>query len=209
MPGTVCAAPSRKRSRPRRCAGSPSSSQNRSLQKRTARGTRAREKPVSRDAAMRQRCEATGIECFRRASRQRHREDAPVVGPLLDLLEAGVLDELIELGLGAAPHDPRAAAAVAGERARNQLELRMPGLAGVDRDSRRARRRARARAATRLPAHCRGRARRGRRRWRRRTRLDRGQALLVESVRLDEARDRRRVPSAAISAVPSRTLISL
>ena len=46
--------------------------------------------------------------------------------------EPGGGDELVHLGLRAAAHDPGLAAAMAGQRAGDQLELRMPGLAGVD-----------------------------------------------------------------------------
>lgn len=53
---------------------------------------------------------------------------------VVDLAEAcGSRDEVIELALRAATHDPRRTVAVAGERPGDQFQLRMPRLAGVDR----------------------------------------------------------------------------
>src|SRR5688572_9584825 len=102
------------------------------------RGMRATRKHVSMAAPPRlRRRRSTSLPCGAersspRALRERHRENAPLVDPLLDLLEAGVLDELVELGLAAPAHNPLSAAPVARERACDQLELRVPRLAGVD-----------------------------------------------------------------------------
>jgi hypothetical protein len=51
---------------------------------------------------------------------------------LLDLPESRRRDELIHLGLNAPAHDPGLALPVAGQRTGDQLQLRMPRLAGID-----------------------------------------------------------------------------
>src|SRR5437763_16731928 len=56
---------------------------------------------------------------------------SPFVDLHLNFLEPGPRDELIDLGGGAAAHNPRLAFAVA-QHARDKLELRMPRLVGVD-----------------------------------------------------------------------------
>ncbi len=66
------------------------------------------------------------------STRHRHGEDAPFVDALVYLLEAGRCDQRVHLGLGASSHHPGVAAAVAGQSPGNELELWMPGLAGVD-----------------------------------------------------------------------------
>src|SRR5437868_8412584 len=63
---------------------------------------------------------------------ERDRENAPFVDALLDLMEAGGGHELVELGLGTPPHDPWLPLAMAGQHAGDELELRVPGLAGID-----------------------------------------------------------------------------
>ncbi len=63
---------------------------------------------------------------------QRHGEDAPLVDALLDLAEACRLDQLVYLALRAAAHDPGLTLTVAGQRAADEFELRVPGLAGID-----------------------------------------------------------------------------
>ena len=75
--------------------------------------------------------ERGGARCVirRDASRERDGEDAPFVDALLDLAEPGARDQLVHLGLRAPAHHPRLAAAMARQRARDELELRMPRLA--------------------------------------------------------------------------------
>src|SRR5688572_12501505 len=119
------AAPSRTRQRRRRCDAMSTTSRSHSSRRRTGRGTQATRSHASRDAA---RSPRSSID----ALRERHREDAPLVDALRTLAEARALDQLVHLALRAAPHHPRLATAVAGERARDQLELRMPRLARVD-----------------------------------------------------------------------------
>src|SRR5205809_625633 len=63
---------------------------------------------------------------------ERDGEEALGVDALLDFAETGCAHEFVQLFLGAPAHDPRRACAMAGERARDELDLRMPGLAGVD-----------------------------------------------------------------------------
>jgi hypothetical protein len=67
-----------------------------------------------------------------RAGGQGDGEDAPLVDALGELLEAGVVDQLVHLGLAASAHHPGLAAPVAGEGAGDEFELGVPGLAGVD-----------------------------------------------------------------------------
>ena len=118
----------------------------------------------------------------------RHREDAPLVDPLVDLAESGTRDELVELRLRAPPHHPCRAAAVAGQRAGDELELRVPGLAGVEQDAA-AERASAMPASDTAPASCRERARRGRRRCRSWAADQGRQARAVEGIAFDEARD--------------------
>ena len=59
-------------------------------------------------------------------------EDAPFVDALGQLFEAGVVDQLVHLGLAAPAHHPGQAAPVAGEGAGDEFELGVPGLAGID-----------------------------------------------------------------------------
>src|SRR5205085_7631839 len=106
----------------------PTSSRARSSRRKTERATRARRASVAT---------ATQAPSRRRASsshapRQRYAEDAPGIDALIDLDEPCIGDELVHLDLRAPPHDPRSAAAVARQCARNQLELRVPRLVGVD-----------------------------------------------------------------------------
>ena len=61
-----------------------------------------------------------------------HGEDAPVVDPLFDLGKPAVLHQLIEFLLRAPAHHPGFAVAMAGERARDEFELRVPWLPGVN-----------------------------------------------------------------------------
>src|SRR5262245_39984297 len=63
---------------------------------------------------------------------ERNGEDTPFVDALLDFVEARGSHELVDLGLGAASHDPRLPLAMAGQHAGNELDLRMPGLAGIN-----------------------------------------------------------------------------
>src|SRR5437764_11436098 len=63
---------------------------------------------------------------------ERDGEDAPLVDALRELVKTRRGNELVELGLGASPHHPRLAAAVARERAGDQLELGVPRLSGVE-----------------------------------------------------------------------------
>ena len=73
----------------------------------------------------------------------------------VDLAKARGRDQLVQLHLRAAPHDPRAAA-VAREAARDELELRMPRLAGVDEEAVGLRSRRRVPRATRAASRCPG-----------------------------------------------------
>src|SRR5215218_5999980 len=69
------------------------------------------------------------------ALRHRDGENPHLVNPLLDFPDSRRGDQLIQFGLRPAAHDPGLALSMAGERASNQLELRMPRLAGVDQES--------------------------------------------------------------------------
>src|SRR5258706_975042 len=97
------------------------------------RGTRARRARASREAARVSRLAA-------RASRshspgQRDGENAPLVDALVDLAEPGLAHELVHLGLRSPAHHPRRTAAVAGQGAGDELELRMPRLIRIDEES--------------------------------------------------------------------------
>src|SRR6266404_426393 len=63
---------------------------------------------------------------------ERDRENTPFVDALLDLAESGGGNELVDLGLGAPPHHPGLPLAMAGQHAGDKLELRVPGLPGID-----------------------------------------------------------------------------
>src|SRR5579863_10700160 len=66
---------------------------------------------------------------------QSDREKSFRVDALLQLAESGHPHQLVQLLLRAPAHDPGRASAMAGESARNELNLRMPGLAGVNQAS--------------------------------------------------------------------------
>src|SRR5690348_11607622 len=59
-------------------------------------------------------------------------KDAPFVDPLFHFGEPAVAYQLIEFLLCAPAHYPGFAVTMAGERARDELQLRMPRLAGVN-----------------------------------------------------------------------------
>ena len=116
-----------------------------------------------------------------------HGEDAPFVDALLPLLETGGGDKLVHFGLRAAAHDPGLAAAMAGQGACDQFELRVPGLVGIDQIA--ARRDRGGQPGERTPHHRvvlekfvkpGNDGESGRR-------LDRRQAVAIEGVALDEA----------------------
>ena len=140
---------------------------------------------------------------------ERHGEDAPFVDALLDLAEARRGDELVHLGLGAPAHDPGLALPMAGQRAGDQLELRVPGLAGIDEiAARRDRRRQPGERAAHHGVVGKQLVEAGDD-AERRPRLDRRQCIAVEGVALDEAGDAGRAPSRRSAAVPASTLRSL
>src|SRR3990167_10972650 len=62
--------------------------------------------------------------------RQGDAEDAPFIDALGQLAETGGLDQLVHLRLAAPAHDPGFAATVAGQRAGDQFQLRVPRLPG-------------------------------------------------------------------------------
>src|SRR5216683_4552688 len=126
---------------------------------------------------------------LRHALRNRHAEDSRFADTLRDLAEAGGSHELVHLFLRAPAHHPGRSLPVAAQRARDQLELRMPRLARVDEEA--AGRDGIGKAAERL-AHrpivrhelveTRDDAERGPRR-------KRGEARTVESVAMHKTRD--------------------
>src|SRR6476646_2195701 len=64
-------------------------------------------------------------------SREGDAEDAPLIDLLMHLFEAGGAHEFVHLGLGASAHDPGFAFAI-GQNARDEFNLRVPRLIGVD-----------------------------------------------------------------------------
>src|SRR5581483_243324 len=66
------------------------------------------------------------------ALRETDGEHALGIDALFDFAEAGGADQLIQLLLSPTTHDPRRTLSMAGEGACNELELGMPGLAGIN-----------------------------------------------------------------------------
>ena len=65
------------------------------------------------------------------AARDRDAKHPPLIDLHLDLLEPGPLHELVHFRGRATAHDPRLAFAIA-QNARDEFQLRMPGLVGVN-----------------------------------------------------------------------------
>src|SRR2546421_5154792 len=74
--------------------------------------------------------EGSGMRAL--TARQRDGENAPLVDSLLELAKTGALDQLIHFRLRAPAHHPWNAAAMTRERARDQLELRVPRLSRIE-----------------------------------------------------------------------------
>ena len=130
-----------------------------------------REEERVRGRRARRRRGATAAPPVRRGQRHRRRSAhaAPPIRSASDtvkmphssmrcseLAEAGGGDELVHLGLRAPAHDPGLAAAMAGQRARDQFELRVPGLAGIDQIAARRDRGGQPGERARAPARCPG-----------------------------------------------------
>src|SRR5262249_49135826 len=67
--------------------------------------------------------------------RERYCEQSLRVDALLQLAESGDAHQFVEFLLRTPAHDPRRALAMARQSARDELELRVPWLAGVDKKS--------------------------------------------------------------------------
>ena len=63
---------------------------------------------------------------------QRNGKYSPFIDALVELAKTGVLDQLIHFRLRATAHHPRLSLAMAGQRAGNERQLRMPGLTGIN-----------------------------------------------------------------------------